>query len=446
MAGYSQQTLGTLATELGARLHDDTFVFWRNDGAYPELTSYIVEALRVFGALSKFWRNTVVTQTTMEQSFYDLNTLGVLVPTYRVRDAIADMQMRLMETVSPTVWDGTEQFTLADFQTALQRRRDQFLLETGMVLTARAPMDVGASPQSSRVFLPNTIISIRRASWADSYTGQFSTLWRDTSRASWGFSPSATSTPGVPFTFACDVVRPTSVILNPVPLNSGQLRLVTVETGAVVDPGTNPLLGVPDDWAWVSVYGACADLCGIAGFSLDNTRRDYFEQRYQQGVDLARANSRILRASINGTPVGLSSLSELDGFAPGWENRIAAPASLVTAGQNLVAVDCAPDVANQTLYGLSFDVVAPAPIPADTVTAVQIPEEAVDLILDYAQHVAAIKQGGGALATAQGLWDRFQRALGVEQRKAQAEDRDLDQQTGVAGRDEAETPRVRVQA
>lgn len=442
---YASVKLSDLTTALSARLHDTAAVFWTNTPPFSECVSYVTEGLRVWGMLTRFTRGTAILTTTLLQSFYDLQNSTILAPTVQVQSLVTDVQMRIMEIVNATGWSGTEQFALADVTNALQRRRDQFLLETGIILTVQEIS--GISALSERVTIPSSIISLRRVSFIDAYTAQYTNLFRDTSRATTGFTPLLPQVaPGTPVVWAQDITVPTTIRLSPPPIDSGDLRLVSVQTGPAMDPIANPLVGVPDDFAWVVVYGAIADLCGMAGFSMDDTRRAYADARYQQGVQWAKEFGRVLRATVNGQPVQTVTLAEADGYLPGWENLVGPPTLVILAGQNLVGVPVAPDVANQVSYGLGFECILPFPIPSDPTQYLQLPAEAVDTVLDYAQHVAAVKQGGGALSSAQGLYDRFLRACGVESGKAVAEDRDLDEQTRTPSQDEAQVPRVRASA
>lgn len=436
--GYTSTTFGTLVSRLAERLHDPGMVFWTNAGLYPELGTYLKEAIRVWGAATTFYRDTATFDTTLEESFYDLQVqCPILTPTLTAADLVADVQIRLMEPVSPTVWTGTEQFTLDDVLGALQRRRDQFLLETGQILVSQYLE--GIAPPAPRVALPPAVISVRRASWADDYSAQYSTLWRDDTWAITGFNPQLPLVPGRPMIYALDVVRPTLLLLSPPPSASGSIRLLSVNTGPAMDPVTPGPTGVPDDWAWVVVYGALADLFALAGISADPTRAAYCEQRWQQGLTLAKGASRVIRATVNGLPVMTMPIADADGYNPGWDNAVGPPALVMLAGLNIVAMSSAPD----TTYGIGVDVIAPATVPVASGDLVQVPDEAQDTILDYAQHLAALKQGGGALSDAQGLLDRFLRAVGIEVGKASAEETDLDLESAATARDESQTPRVR---
>ena len=92
---------------------------------YPAAQVYqnLIEALRVWNALSRYWRTRVTLTTVAGTAFYDLSTI---VPqlAYTVTDAtlVTAMEYFLLEPPTPTVWTGTEMFDLPQLVDALQRR------------------------------------------------------------------------------------------------------------------------------------------------------------------------------------------------------------------------------------------------------------------------------------------------------------------------------------
>lgn len=429
-------TYKVLIAKLADRLHDRGRVFWTNSGPFPELPAYLREALRVYGALTAFYRGREFFPTTLLESFYDLNDVGTtLEPQITQHEVIADVQMRLMEPVSPTIWLGSEQYSLDDVCLAIQRRRDRFLVETGQTLISRY-LDV-PSPRGDRVVVPESVISIRRASYADAYTAQWSTLWRDDTWSATGYRPSIPLTPGRPRIYMLDTTIDQTMQLAPPPIEGGQIRLISVETGPPITP-SDGTIGVADDWVWVVTWGALADLFGMAGLAQDDARASYCEGRWQQGIEVARTAARVLRADINRQPVMTMPIADADSYSPGWENMVGPPKRVMLAGLNLVAIPIAPDVR----YGVGLDVILPAPMPVGQQDQVIIPDEMVDAILDYAQHIAACKQGMGAIQQSQGLLERFMLSCGVAVAKFAAESPNEDLESASAAKDEGQTPRL----
>src|SRR5437879_5962275 len=120
---YTHTSLSQAKTALAARLGDPVNVFW----TAAELAVRLVEALRCWSAITGYWRDRAQFVTTAGEPFYDLPAVVPGVRGYSVTgvDAVTDLQYHLLEPPTPVVWSGTDQFSLTDLTSAIQRRRDQ---------------------------------------------------------------------------------------------------------------------------------------------------------------------------------------------------------------------------------------------------------------------------------------------------------------------------------
>jgi hypothetical protein len=220
-------------------------------------------------------------------------------------------------------------------------------------------------------------------------TNTYTHLWKDDPQVRTAYTP-GWQAPGTPESFSRITTQPVTLELIPPPAGVGQIDLVTVKTGAALDTSTSVPLGIPDEFAWVVKWGALSDLLGSEGQGRDVERAAYCEIRWRQGVSLAREYPSILAGRIMDVPVQVSPLHAHDAYDYNWENSAeAAPDTLYQLGRNLLVASPIPD----GVYGLALDVVRPAPIPSGG-QAVQVGQEVIDTLLDYAQHIAAFKQGG----------------------------------------------------
>jgi hypothetical protein len=411
---YTHTTFGTLKTRLSRRL-GDTLTFWPD----AELGRYLTETLRVWGILSAFWRERASFTTVASTAFYLLQTeaAGLLGYTVTDRDVISDMLDCLMEPpiTDWTVYPGTEMFTLDDLSGALTRRRDQFLAETGVVLT-RA--DIPIAP-AGRIDLPDTVVDVRRLVWR-SVAGVNSHLWREdewalttATRGLWSVNP------GTPAAYSVMASQPVQIQLAPVPSDAGTLDLISVSTGATLDPATSAtVLGIPDDLCWVVKWGALADLLGRDGPAADPMRAAFCESRYQQGVQMARLLASVVQAQINGIPLVADSLQSLDSARANWQNTTATvPSTVALAGLNLMALHPTPDGP----YSVTLDVVRNAPIPTADGDYVEVGRETLDALTDYASHLASFKMGGAEFqSTTRAAEDFLRQAMGYNERLAAA--------------------------
>ena len=399
---YATTTWSSAKSQLLARLHDTSAVFYTNTGTYPEVEVYLKEALRTWQVLTAYWRSEESFNTVANTIFYDLEVQISTTRDFTIydRELVAEIQFHFLEPATPTAWSGTEQFVLSDLTAALQRRRDQFLAETGIHLT-RATQAQGAT---GTVTLPETTIDLRRMAWVTAGSVYYPLTREDewalqTYNAGW-------ETAGTPAAYSIAASAPVTAELAPPPSAAGTLEILSVRSGAALDPTTPVLMGIPDDYCWVVKWGAMADLLSKDGPAYDPSRAAICEARYQQGVQMAKMAICVVQAQIAAAPVPVSSVYEQDMYDATWQNITATqPTALLSAGLNLVALSPKPDA----VYAVKLDVLENADIPANDAAYVQVGQEELGAILDYAQHLAMFKVGGDEFNATQPLYDNFMR-------------------------------------
>jgi len=400
-------TLGSLETAVLGRLGDSSAVYF----ATAEVDANLKEALRFWNALARFWRTRVTFTTTAGTSFYDLSSVVSANLGYTVTDAdlVTSMEYHLLEPPTPTIWTGTEMFTLAQLTAALQRRRDQFLVETGCVLTHYNP--VVAIIPTGRVQLQDSIIDVRRLSWI-SNAGYYSPLWRTDEWAINGLTPGWNQTSGTPNAYSVSVTPPFAIQLAPPNAENGTLDALVVNSGAELNPATPVAMGIPDDFCWAVMWGALADLLGENGPAYDPARAEYCESRWRSGIEIAMTSATVMDAQTNGIQLTVGTLADADGLDPTWQNQPGSPQTVAMAGMNILAVTPTPDDA----YSITLDIVQNAPMPANNSAQILLSRDVADVIVDYAQHISAFKQQGEEFFTTGSLLERIMR-LGSEYRE-----------------------------
>jgi hypothetical protein len=194
---------------------------------------------------------------------------------------------------------------------------------------------------------------------------------------------------------------------------------VAIHAGLTIDPLVETVLGIPDDFAWVVKYGALAELLNYDGLALDPGRAAYCQQRWEMGIAQARSAAVVLNAQINSVPAVQGGLNDTDMFSPLWQLVAGVPETVLTVGQNLLAL--APPPGGGGPYAVTLDVVRNAPVPDVGGDILQISQDLYDSILDIAQHTALFKQGAGELQLAMGLLDRAASDAGIDLRRQQAQ-------------------------
>lgn len=158
---YNQVTLAAAAQQLAIALRDPNNSYW----CPVELHNAIIEALRIFQALTGYYRQRASFPSVVSTAFYDLRS--VIPNEYKFtitdNDLLAEIQAHLLEPIA-NPWTGTDQFSITAVLNALADSRDSFLFDTGIYITRST--QAGPVPPTSRAQLPQTAIHVRRVGWA----------------------------------------------------------------------------------------------------------------------------------------------------------------------------------------------------------------------------------------------------------------------------------------
>lgn len=439
---YTQPTLLEAQTELASRLNDSSYIRW----LAPELDLYLTEALRTWNAWTARSRMRGSFTTVANQTFYDLPTVVPSARAYTVTnwDLIADMQYALLEPAAAGgSWTGTDQFTLDQLTQAIQRRRNQFLRETGIVLTSSSTLYTSPS-SDGRLALDERLLNIRRAAWTPVATQLRSALTRTTEWAGNNFMPAWPTNTQSPYAYSVAVTPPLTLQLIPPATGDGTLDLLALQSGDPVDPLIAQPLGIPDDFCWVVKYGALADVLNDDALTLDPARAQYCEQRWQEGLEIARRTPVTLTARINDVPVPIAAISDADSYSPLWDLIPGVPKRVLLTGGNLVALWPPPQTSGSdgagTQWSITLDLVRNMPVPSAPADVLQIAPDIYDSILDLAQHLALFKEGPTQLEQSLQLLERAQRAAGITLRFQQAQNVDRASSRGQQQQDRRSLP------
>ena len=246
MPQYNWLTFGAAKTNLSQRLADPAFQFWTD----IECGLCLIEALRAWNAYTEIWNADFTFTASSASHWYDLATLSgsPRLRTVSDSDLYTMMQYHLLEPPTGAgAWTGTSQFSLADLQGALQRRRDEMIQVSGCNLAHLAPLNI--TPGTYTITLADNVLEPHRARFLPD-VGNPVTLKRE-DRGAWNaFNPGRLQHPDVPAAWSILSGPPLSLDTDvPVSL-PGQVDLIVLQSGNVFAPPAATLLNVPDDWAW----------------------------------------------------------------------------------------------------------------------------------------------------------------------------------------------------
>jgi hypothetical protein len=376
--------LSTFYAALAARLDDETNQFWPQ----AELLLYIQEAMRVWNALTAYWRGDFTFPAQQGVTWYDITNLTTAPNTLRpftltTTTLYMILQYHLLEPPTGAgPWTGSAQFALSDIQNAVTQRSNELLGATGCTIQQSL---IAAAP--GRTALPATTLDLRRVAFIPATGfGSPSTLWQDDAWAWESFEPNYTTLPpAIPSTYAQNT-QPLLTFDVDTQLNvPGQYELLTTQATAGA-PGAS--LIVPDDWAWVIKYGALGDLLGRESNAKDPLRQAYAEQRYSQGMSLLAMAPAALAFRVNNVPAEIDAVRSADLYNWAWEGVApGAPSTVLAAGMNLVALTPQPDAG---AYSLTATVVENCPVPSAPTDCINVTEDVYEALLDEAQRRGGI--------------------------------------------------------
>lgn len=404
---YSTTTLAQLISQISYLLDDTGNVYWK----VPEITYTVYEALRVWGALTNYWR-TRGTFNLNPSSPYPYYDLSLCLPTLRTRtytlgQMVQEIQYALLENPSGIAGTGMSgQVSITTILQAIQSGRDQFVLDTHLPLSIHS--NFAGVPQDGMVSFPQTSAFVHRVGWQDTASGTWTNLWRqdawavDKANALWPTQP------GTPQQYSEAENAPLQLQVSPPPQAAGTIEALTVDS--MVMDLTNPatVFGVPDEWIHAIKYEALSHLLYTESQLFDPLRAEYCAKRYDQAVEFAKDARSILRLLCNGLPLNLDSLDNVDAGLPFWRNQ-SGPPQVAGALYDIIAV--APGIPDQP-YGMAADVSQTAPLPTSG-QYVQIGEEDLDHIVDYVTHSLSFKCGGNDLKSTFPKYDEFMKAVSM---------------------------------
>jgi hypothetical protein len=435
VAGYAYITLYQLRSALLNRLQDAGAVYTTT----AEANLYLQEALRVLNALTAAWPTDFVLNFNPGDRWKSLNFAGS--PRQRTLTDAAlytQMQAMLLEPMSGGTWTGTAQYNIAMLAGALAYRRDELLLASSAnVVNLLMP-----SPAlSTRTYLPDSTLDLLRVRWipVDSTAAMPYALGREDIVTRNAFGVQLPIQPGEPDSWMITATTPPAFDVSCPPNQPGQWDLLLAFSGTPFAPPVPQLINLPDDWAWVAMYGALADVLSNAPEGRDAERAKYCQQRYEEGKKAMLTLPWLLQAMTGGVSIDTLGFKEIDTQWQNWEQR--QPASdpqIVVGGMDLVALAPFPTTASVSTM---LTVVQNAPVPVNDTDLIQLSRDGVDAVLAYAQHIALFKAGGADFAATLPLYAQFEQYCKMKNAMYSALSMDRRQLLGEGNRQDEDDPR-----
>lgn len=461
MATYSWLTKSNAVTALQGRLNQ--WALW----SPTEIWLYISESLRHFNGLTEQWNQTVAI-TNANGQWINTGTLPSSPRLRSVTDQYLYDQMAYMllePPLSAGAWVGSSQFSLANLQWSLQRRVQEIIQATSCNMTVLPLINVTPAVRDGYP-LPDTTLEARRNRFlsllaspvGSAYSGsstvtvdsaaaivngqvvmgsgiqpgtfvtgvsgltvnlsvptsgvvsgtiQFFTpylLTREDVLSFQSFEPKYLQTIGHPQSWAIASEPPLAFDVDLAPNTEGYFEMMALMSGPQFAPPAASLLGIPDDWSMVAMYGALADVLGQEAESTDRARAAYCLQRYELGLETMKKSNWLTQTLVNGQVSKITPLADMDAFAINWQQSNNNLPAVIEAGMDFIA----PVPGNGA--SLAVNLVANAPLLDSTGIYVQVARDDWDSVLNYAHHVAAFKLGNEEFEATTPMLRAFYRA------------------------------------
>ena len=231
-------------------------------------------------------------------------------------------------------------------------------------------------------------------------------LWPEDQWAFQAFESGYTEYPqDTPSTYAISTEPPLSFDTDVAPNSPGSYEILSVNAGTVLSTAAPTIIDIPADFCWILKYGALADLLSKESEAKDAGRAKYCNMRYEQGLQLLKIAPAALQIRVNNAPVWIDAVRSADEYNTTWQAEPAgAPANVYAAGLNLIGLNPTPNSIN---YSITATVVVNAPIPVNNTDPIQVARDDYDVIIDMAQHIALLKNGGAEFSETIALYNRF---------------------------------------
>lgn len=222
------------------------------------------------------------------QGQFGWGTFGSDAPQFDVTDqeVLNALQLSMLEPPDKGQTWPSGLWSLQEIVNYLNNRSRQFLSDTGITVAIAYS---GIVSNESRFDLPDNLIDIRRVAWAIETDP---TAYSELPLASgWEMDHSSASWPGdsapVPDIYMEDHLPTLTIAVSPKPTDAGEMELMFTALGQDLD-GSGRFLSIPDDYTPYIAWGARADMLGSEYEVNDPVRAKHCEERFLEGIELAR--------------------------------------------------------------------------------------------------------------------------------------------------------------
>lgn len=410
---FNHTSRSNLKEQFFNRIGDNSRSFWTDD----EINKLIDEALLTFGAIAQSWKEEVEIKINEDQTFYDITSnlfanQDLLSFNLDYQWLLDRLNIHLIETISEA--NPISSITsLSEILKFARNRINQFQFLTGLVLT-KGNFDL-PSPPINKLTVPDNLIDIIRATYYEQVDANnvdpilyYKLREEDEQSLAYQYRDAFLTTIRIPKYYTTLLGNLNQVWIYPPPNNLGALEIISVNG---VSPSEiinlNTKINLPNNLVPYIKWGVLADIFLKDGIGNDLLRGAYCLGRWNEGIQIGLNYSSILNAYLNGVPIPLDAISNIDDEDSGWQNRIGKPSLIGIAGYNILAPNRIPIIGSSTVYSLSMFSITNAYLPISDDDFIDIKLEYIEPLLNYLCHLAFIKDGATTIKESENMKNDF---------------------------------------
>jgi hypothetical protein len=363
---------------IASKLGDIGKIYWTEE----EIDRVINEALLNFGAISGYWKNTILVESKTNQQIYDLTKIADV----KTDNALISnlTYQTIIDWLDDNLIGYLQLLDLADVVSLITKAINIFQSETKLILAQRQfNIIVGEV-----IPISDDVLDIVAAYYVDS-SGNYYALQRADENSIALIRNDYTINNQRPKFYSLNNLSLLNIDLFPRPAENGFLELIYV-VGKAEGQTENSTCLVPDNLVPYLKYKVIADIFDKDN-NIDPYRSAYAKQRWAEGLLVGSNYSAIVNTKLNGINKIPASILDFDKFRYDWRNDIATSIkkinNIALAGYNIIGFNRIPDV---DIYSALFECITNAPIND---VDINLRADYIPIVLDYCVHLASIKDG-----------------------------------------------------
>lgn len=411
---YTQYTLADIRGRLAQRLNDPSNVHWTSN----ELNFYLQESLDTWNLYARYLSSRATITLTAGQHELDLSNVsgGQISHLVSGQKILTSSLLHLLELTDPTLlgsYVATGHISTTLLNNYISTAFNQFIQEsycylnkreyplTSLVLSATDGLytldpKVSNIAYAEHITLESNVRNLRRVDM-QSARNLMREFWNSRSR---------------PEYYSLETSNALQLYLLPWPNDISTLRLYTVESTKLTANlvSADQSFSMPYEFWWGVKFLALYKIYSTDGPTSYPQLAQYCLQRYKESISLARDYTPINFAWAEEQPIYISPFKEFDNIYPGWRNKTSIDLDSGGKLRKELGILSPNIVISPSKYSrdvsFSFDLIRNAPTLASG-DNFPVGEEFITYILDYAEHLAAIKLGGKEFADTLPLYESF---------------------------------------